>query len=108
MGFDVTRGSVHGKILHRADTLGTNILSVERHDLFGTVTEDTSGLILLHHDAGAVDVDLQTVSLCDIQSTAQLDGQDNAAQLINFSYNTGRFHFSHPFPDGTVKLADCA
>ena len=75
---------------------------MEGNDVLGAVTEDTGGLILLHNYAGAIDIDLETVAFCDVQSTAELDGEDDASQLVDFAHDTGRFHFFHPFPVKTT------
>ena len=93
---------LHGKILHGLDALGADILPVERYDVLCAVAEDTGGLILLHHNAGAIDIDLQTVALSDVQSTAKLNREDDPSQLVDFTHDTGRFHFFHPFPVKTV------
>ena len=95
--------SIGGKSLHGFDALGADVLSVKGHNVLCAVAEDAGGLILLHHNAGAVDIDFQTVALCDIQRAAQFDGEDNAAQFINFAHDTSRFHFFHPFPEKTVS-----
>ena len=80
------------------DALGANILAVEGHDVLRAVTEDTGRLIFLHDDIGAIDVNLETVTLCDVKSAAKLDGEDNAPQFVDFAHDTGRFHKFHPFP----------
>ena len=96
MGFLLHKSIYVG--LERLDALGADILTVESNDILGAVTEDTSGLIFFHHNAGAVDIDLETVALCDVKRTTKLDGEDNASQLVDFTYDTGRFHKFHPFP----------
>ena len=80
------------------DALGANVLAVEGHNVLRAVTEDTGRLIFLHDDIGAIDVNLETVTLCDVKSAAKLDGEDNAPQLVDFAHDTGRFHKFHPFP----------
>ena len=90
--------------LERLDALGADILTVESNDILGAVTEDTSGLIFFHHNAGAVDINLETVALCDVKRTTKLDGEDDASQLVDFTYDTGRFHKFHPFPADQVFL----
>jgi hypothetical protein len=102
MGFLLHKSIYVG--LERLDALGADILTVESNDILGAVTEDTSGLIFFHHNAGAVDIDLETVALCDVKRTTKLDGEDNAAQLVDFTYDTGRFHKFHPFPADQVFL----
>ena len=83
---------IHGDSLHCLDAFRADILSAERNDVLGTVTEDAGGLIFFHDDAGAIDVDLQAVSFCNIQRAAQFDGQDNAPQLVDLTHDTGRFN----------------
>ena len=102
MGFLLHKSIYVG--LERLDALGADILTVESNDILGAVTEDTSGLIFFHHNAGAVDIDLETVALCDVKRTTKLDGEDNASQLVDFTYDTGRFHKFHPFPADQVFL----
>ena len=86
------------------DALGANVLAVEGHNVLRAVTEDTGRLIFLHDDIGAIDVNLETVTLCDVKSAAKLDGEDNAPQLFDFTHDTGRFHKFHPFPVDQVFL----
>ena len=100
MGFLLHKSIYVG--LERLDALGADILTVESNDILGAVTEDTSGLIFFHHNAGAVDIDLKAVALGDVQRTAKLNREDNPSQLVYFAYDTGRFHFFHPFPVKTV------
>ena len=86
------------------DALGADILAVEGNNILGAVTEDTGRLIFLHDDIGAIDVNLETVALCDVKRTTKLDGEDDASQLVDFTYDTGRFHKFHPFPADQVFL----
>ena len=72
--------------------LGANVLALEIDHVMCIVTENAGRLILLQNDRIAVYVDFQSVALSDAHSAAQLDGQDDAAQLIYFSYDTGSFH----------------
>ena len=80
------------------DTVGTDVLPFEINDVLGVITEDAGRLIFLQHDRGAVHVDFKGVFLCNVQSAAQFDGEDNASQLINLSHDAGRFHFNTSFP----------
>ena len=98
--------SVCGQCLHGLDALGADILAVERYDSLCAVAEDTGGLILLHNNAGAVDINLETVALCDVKRTTKLDGEDDASQLVDFAHDTGRFHFFHPFRVKTVDKVE--
>lgn len=79
---------------------GLDLLQAGRAEIFvlitdhvsGVAAEDTRGLILSQNDRGAVDIDLQRVALGDLKSAPQFDGEHNAAQLVNFTYNSGGFH----------------
>ena len=90
--------------LERLDTLGADIFTVKGNDVLGAVTEDTGRLIFLHDNTGAIDVDLQTIALCDVKRTTKLDREDNASQFVDFTHDTGRFHKFHPFPVDQVFL----
>ena len=100
MGF--WHSSVSGQCLHGLDALGADILAMEGYDVLCTIAEDTGGLILLHNNVGAIDVDLETIAFGDVQRTAKFNREDNPSQLVYFAYDTGRFHFFHPFPVKTV------
>lgn len=49
-------------------------------------------MIFMKNDIISVYKYLECVSLGDIQSTAKLYRKDDSSELINLSYNTGRFH----------------
>ena len=80
---------------------GTDVLALEVGDFLGAVAEDTGGLILLQHDGGAIDVDLQGILFCDVQCAAQFDGEDDSPQFVDPADNTCGFHVCEalPFPD---------
>ena len=80
---------------------GTDVFALEVGDLFGAVTEDAGGLILLEHDGGAINVDLQRILLCDVQGAAQFDREDDSPQFVDPADNTCGFHVCEalPFPD---------
>ena len=100
MGFLLHKSIYVG--LERLDALGADIFAVEGYDILCTVAEDTGGLILLHNNAGAIDIDLEAVAFGNVQRAAKLNREDDPSQLVYFSYDTGRFHFFHPFPVKTV------
>ena len=79
------------------DAVGADVLAFKIDDIFGVITENAGGLILLQDDGGTIHVDLQGVFLRDVQGAAQLDRQHDTAQLIDLPHNTGRFQFDHPF-----------
>ena len=82
--------------LHRlaqiAAAVDAHVLTLIAADVAGVAAEDAGGLIFLHDDARAVDVNFQAVSFCNIQCATQFDGQDNAPQLVDLTHDTGRFH----------------
>ena len=84
-------------LLKRLDALRADVLAVEHDDVFGVITEDTGGLILPQNNGRTIHIDLKGIFLRNVQGAAQLDGQHDTAQLINFPHNTGRFQFDHPF-----------
>ena len=53
-------------------------------------------MILVKDDIITVDEYLKRVSLRDIQGAAKLDRQNDASELIDLSYNTGRLHDVKP------------
>ena len=71
------------------DAVYAHIFTAKQEHILGIVTEDAGGLVFAQHDGVAVHVNLQRVLGLNIQRVAQFDGQDNAAKLIHFSYNTG-------------------
>ena len=75
-----------------ADTAALELL----HTLVAAA-ENTDRLASLEDDAVLLYIDLQRRAIFDLHGAAQLDGQHDTAQLINFPHNTGRFQFDHPF-----------
>jgi hypothetical protein len=85
------------KAAHFLETLGTNILPLELDDVFLTVAEDAGRLKLFQYDGRPIHINLQGVFLLDIQSTAQLDGQNDTPQFVHLSDNASGFHKIPPF-----------
>ena len=79
----------------------TDVLALEDGDLLGAVAEDTGGLILLEHDGGAINIDLQGILLCDVQGAAQFDREDDTPQFVDPTDDASGFHVCEalPFPD---------
>ena len=71
---------------------GTDVLALEDGNLLGAVTEDAGGLILLQHDGGTINIDLQGILFCNVQGAAQFDREDDTPQFVNPSDNTCGFH----------------
>ena len=46
----------------------------------------------MKNDIISVNEYLECITLSDIQSTAKLYGKNDSSELVNLSYNTGRFH----------------
>ena len=71
-----------------------DVFALELRNLFRAAAEDAVGLVLAQHDGRAVHVDLDGVALArvDVQGAAQFDGQDDAAQAVDVSYDSSRFH----------------
>lgn len=86
------RFSVSDFVLEVLDALGADVLSLVAYDTLCAVAEDACGMILVENDVVTLNKDFQRITLGNIKSTAQLDGKDNASELVNFSYNSGRFH----------------
>ena len=84
-------------LLECLDALGADILAAENDDIPGVITENAGGLIFFQNDGRSIHIDLQGVFLRDIQCTAQFDGKDDTAQLIDLPDNAGRFQCDHSF-----------
>ena len=69
-----------------------NVFTLEHRDVLRAVTEDAGRLILLQHDGGSVNIDLQGVLLRDVQGSSQFDGQDDTPQFVYPAYNSSGFH----------------
>lgn len=75
--------------LELLEALGADVLTLEVDDILGVVAEDASRMILVKNDVVAFNEDLESILLGDVKSTAQLDGEHDAAEFIYFSYDTG-------------------
>ena len=89
---------------HFADALAADILLAEGNQTPGGAAENAGRLKLLQHDSVAFHEDFQFIPLGDVQGAADLNGQDNAAQIVNFSNNTSRLHMVFPLT-ATVAFA---
>ena len=63
--------------------MGADVLALEDMDVLGVVAENAGGLILLEHDRSPIYIDFQRILLCDVEGTAKLDGQHDAAQFVD-------------------------
>ena len=59
-------------------------------------TEDAGRLILLQDDLVLLYVDLKCIAVTDVHGFADLNGQYNSAELVNFSDHSGLFHRAYP------------
>lgn len=79
-------------LLDLIEASGTDALTVKENDIVGVVAENAGGMIFLKDDAVIVGEDLDRVLYLDVHRLADLDGENNSAQLVNFSDHTCRFH----------------
>ena len=87
--------------LQLLNAFGADILTLVVDDILGTVAENACRMIFVKNDIIPVYENLKCVSLRDIQSAAKLDRQHDPPELIDLSYNTGRFHVA---PSVSYKL----
>jgi hypothetical protein len=73
--------------LHGFQALLTNVFSFEVDHIFTAVAKNAAWPVLSQYDGRALDIDLQRITLRNVQSAAQLDGQDNPSQLIYLPYD---------------------
>ena len=69
--------------------VGADVLALEDMDVLGVVAENAGGLILLEHDRSPIYIDFQRILLCDVEGTAKLDGQHDAAQFVHTTDDAG-------------------
>jgi high-affinity K+ transport system ATPase subunit B len=74
----------------------TDILPVKDRNIPGRAAENTGRLVFLQHDPVVLHENFQLVPLRDIQCTAQLNGQDDTAQIVNLANDTSRLHVQFP------------
>ena len=79
-----------------ADAIFADILPVEGGHVPGGAAENAGGLVLLQHDPVIFHEDLQLIPLGDIQDTAQLNGQNDPAQIVDLANDTSRLHVLSP------------
>jgi len=77
------------ELLHavRADVLASVVF-----DISAVAAEDAGRLILLENNGFAIDIDFDSVLLCDVERAAQFDGQNDSAELVDLSDDTCGFH----------------
>ena len=79
-------------ILDLVETIGADAFTVEENDVVCVVAEDAGGMILLEDDAAVVGEDLDGVLDLDVHRLADLNGEHDSAELVNFSDHSCRFH----------------
>ena len=67
-------------------------LAVEEDDVIGVVTENAGGVIFLKNDAIVIGEDLDGILHLNVHGFADLDGEHDSAELVNFSDHSGGFH----------------
>ena len=75
-----------------ADATLADVFPSIGHQAARRPAEDTSGFKFLQDDAVVLHEDLQLVTLSNIQSTPQFNGQHDSAELVHFSDNSRGFH----------------
>jgi hypothetical protein len=84
------------QIPETADALAADILPIEAGNIPGRAAENAGRLVLLQHDPIAFHEDFQFVTLGNIQCAAQLNGQNDPAQIVDLSNDTSRLHVDFP------------
>ena len=74
-----------------------NIFAFVNHNVFCLSAETAARLILFEDNCVIFNIDFQRVLLCNVESAAQFDRKNNSSKFVNFSYNTGSFHFFNSF-----------
>ena len=70
------------QLLH---AVGADVLASVVFDISAVAAEDAGRLILLENNGFAIDIDFDSVLLRDVQRAAQLDGQNDSAELVDLS-----------------------
>jgi hypothetical protein len=92
---------------HILNAFHANIPTMVGDQIMGRATKHAAMLTLLQNDLIIVQIDLQFVTLCNIQSATQLNRENDSAQFINLANNTSRFHIaSHSFLSSCGKSID--
>ena len=73
-----------------------NALILIQCNLLVAAAKNAAGLMLPQNDGIALRINFQGIAAGHVQSLAQLDGQSDAAQIINMTNDAGRFHKSFP------------
>jgi len=79
-------------ILHFFNAFGANVLAFEIFNILCLSTENTCGLILFQDYMRSFNKYLQGIPLRNIHCSSKFDRNYHSSKLINFSYNTCRFH----------------
>ena len=74
------------------ETSGADALAVEEDDIIGVVAEDAGRMIFLKDDAIIIGEDLDGILDLDVHGFADLNGEHDSAQLVDFSDHSGGFH----------------
>ena len=76
-------------VIHMPDALQAHISATIANQIPGSRAENTRRLVFLQHHFIIIQVNLQFIPNGNIQCAAQFNGQNNPAQFIYFSDNTG-------------------
>ena len=79
-------------VLDLIEAIGADAFAVEEDDIVSVVAENAGGVIFLQNDAVVVGEDLDRVLYFNIHCFADLDGEDDSAQLVDLSDHSRRFH----------------
>ena len=71
-----------------AHAVGTDVFPAECRYVAGVAAEHAGGLTLPQNDASAVHIDLEGILFRNVQGAPQLDGQNDAAQLVHLADDT--------------------
>ena len=80
------------QLLQLRQAAGADVPAFILDDILYIVAESAGGLILLQNDLIAVHVDLQGILLRDIQGAPQFNGQNDAAEAVHLSDDSGSLH----------------
>ena len=79
-----------------AAAAAADILIVIGRQLFLGAAENAAGEVLFKNDLIAVHIDFNITVDIDAEGAAQLDGENDAPEVVNFSYDAGGFHDTFP------------
>ena len=78
--------------LDLGQTVGADTLAAEEGDVVRVVAEYAGGVIFLQNDTVVIGEDLNSVLDLNVHRFANLNGENDSAQLVYFSYHSGGFH----------------